>query len=108
MKAQNRSSPIFHSDRGYQYTNRVFHTKLKSTGMTQSMSGVAHCIDNGPMEDFWGVLKRERYYGQRFADHESLVKMIEDYIDHYISKRIQRNLGVLTPMEKHQQYFLPA
>lgn len=31
--------------------------------MTQSMSRVAHCIHNGPMEGFWGILKRERYYG---------------------------------------------
>ena len=49
--------------------------------MTQSMSRVARCIDNGPMEGFWGILKRERYYGNRFTDRDcdSLVKMIEDY-----------------------------
>jgi len=35
--------------------------------MTQSMSRVAHCIDNGPMEGFWGILKRERYYGRQFT-----------------------------------------
>ena len=100
--------PIFHSDRGFQYTNRTFHTKLEAAGMTQSMSRVAHCIDNGPMEGFWGILKRERYYGRRFTDRESLVQMIEEYIDYYNSKRLQRNLGVLTPMEKHQQFFLAA
>ena len=100
--------PLFHSDRGFQYTNRTFHTKLEAAGMTQSMSRVAHCIDNGPMEGFWGILKRERYYGRRFTDRESLVQMIEEYIDYYNSKRLQRNLGVLTPMEKHQQFFLAA
>lgn len=31
--------------------------------MTQSMLRIAHCIDNGPMEGFWGILKREEYYG---------------------------------------------
>ena len=41
----------------------AFHHKLVQAGMTQSMSRVAHCIDNGPMEGFWGILKRERYYG---------------------------------------------
>lgn len=100
--------PLFHSDRGFQYTNRTFHAKLEAAGMTQSMSRVAHCIDNGPMEGFWGILKRERYYSRRFTDRESLVRMIEEYIDYYNSKRLQRNLGVLTPLEKHELFYLAA
>ena len=100
--------PLCHSDRGYQYTNRLFHSKLEKAGMTQSMSRVGKCIDNGPMERFWGILKRERYYGKRFTDKETLVKMIEDYIDYYNSKHLQRNLGVLTPMEKHEIYLQAA
>ena len=52
--------PLFHSDRGFQYTNRAFHKKLESAGMIQSMSRVAKCIDNGPLEGFWGILKIER------------------------------------------------
>lgn len=108
IKAYPDAHPIFHSDRGYQYTNRVFHTKLEEAGMTQSMSRVAHCIDNGPMEGFWGILKRERYYGHKFTDRESLVNMIEDYICYYNTMRLQRNLGILTPMEKHMQFYLAA
>ena len=96
--------PIFHSDRGFQYTNRTFHHKLEKAGMTQSMSRVAHCIDNGPMEGFWGILKRERYYGRRFTNKQELVNMIRSYISYYNSRRVQRNLGILTPMEKHLQY----
>ena len=95
---------MFHSDRGFQYTNRVFHQKLVDAGMTQSMSRVGKCIDNGPMEGFWGILKRERYYGRRFTDRESLVRMIENYIVYYNHQRLQRNLGVLTPMQKHELY----
>ena len=108
VKANPDAHPIFHSDRGFQYTNRVFHTKLEEAGMTQSMSRVAHCIDNGPMEGFWGILKRERYYGYNFTDRESLVNMIEDYICYYNTLRLQRNLGILTPMEKHMQFYLAA
>lgn len=93
--------PLFHSDRGFQYTNRTFHLKLEKAGMTQSMSRVAHCIDNGPMEGFWGILKRERYYGRRFTSKQELVSMIHHYISYYNNHRVQRNLGVLTPMEKH-------
>lgn len=93
--------PLFHSDRGFQYTNRTFHAKLEAAGMTQSMSRVAKCIDNGPMEGFWGILKRERYYGKRFTNRESLVAMITNYIEYYNNKRLQRNLGIMTPIEKH-------
>lgn len=93
--------PLFHSDRGFQYTNRTFHAKLEAAGMTQSMSRVAKCIDNGPMEGFWGILKREKYYGKRFTNRESLVAMITDYIEYYNNKRLQRNLGIMTPIEKH-------
>jgi len=93
------------SDRGYQYTNRTFHGMLVKAGMIPSMSRVGKCIDNGPMEGFWGILKRERYYGKRFMDRESLVEMIKRYIIYYNRKRVQRNLGVLTPCEKHEMYF---
>ena len=102
------ATPLCHSDRGFQYTNRTFHTKLEKAGMTQSMSRVAKCIDNGPMEGFWGILKRERYYGKRFGSREELVAMIENYIHYYNNERYQRRFGVLTPMEKYESYLLAA
>lgn len=106
--ANPEAHPLFHSDRGYQYTNRTFHSKLERAGMIQSMSRVARCIDNGPMEGFWGIIKRERYYGKRFTSREAIVEMIENYIEYYNNKRLQRNLGVLTPMEKHEMYLQAA
>ena len=108
LKANPNAHPLFHSDRGFQYTNRVFHTKIEKAGMTQSMSRVGKCIDNGPMEGFWGILKRERYYGRKFTSKESLIQMIEDYIQYYNTERLQRNLGVLTPIEKHLAYYPAA
>ena len=104
VKANPGAHPLFHSDRGFQYTSRTFHHKLEKVGMTQSMSRVAKCIDNGPMEGFWGILKRERYYGKRFTSKKELVDMIENYIRYYNNHRVQHNLGVLTPLEKHNQY----
>lgn len=104
VKANPDAHPLFHSDRGFQYTSRAFHHKLQQAGMTQSMSRVAHCIDNGPMEGFWGILKRERYYGRRFTSKQQLIQMIEGYIRYYNTRRVQRNLGILTPMEKHELY----
>lgn len=105
VKENPEAHPLFHSDRGYQYTSREFHYKLEGAGMTQSMSRVGKCIDNGPMEGFWGILKRERYYGRKFHNRVTLVKMIDDYISYYNGRRLQRNLGVLTPLEKYAMYF---
>ena len=97
VKANPGAHPIFHSDRGYQYTSRRFHQKLEEAGMVQSMSRVAHCTDNGVMEGFWGILKREE-----------LEKAITEYIDYYTNDRPQRGLGVLTPMEFHEKQRLAA
>lgn len=55
------AKPIFHSDRGFQYTSKMFKKKLVKQEMRQSMSRVGHCIDNGPTEGFWGIIKAEMY-----------------------------------------------
>ncbi|MEY8389689.1 IS3 family transposase [Oscillospiraceae bacterium 38-13] len=52
LAANPDAHPLFHSDRGFPYTTRVFHDKLAAAGMTQGMSRVGKCIDNGPMEGF--------------------------------------------------------
>lgn len=104
VKENANAHPIVHSDRGFQYTSRTFHRKLEKAKMTQSMSRVAKCIDNGPMEGFWGILKRERYYGKRFTNKQDLIRMITNYISYYNNRRVQRNLGILTPVEKHNLF----
>jgi transposase InsO family protein len=94
-----RAKPLFHSDRGFQYTSKVFRTKLDAQGMTQSMSRVGRCIDNGPMEAFWGTLKAEMFYLNRFQDSNALIAAIEEYILFYNHKRFQQGLGGLAPLE---------
>ena len=91
--------PIFHSDRGFQYTNKVFHQKLVDAGMIQSMSRVGRCLDNAPMEGWWGILKSEMYYLKKFTSRESLVSAIENYIHFYNTRRYQKRLNCMTPCE---------
>lgn len=100
--------PLFHSDRGFQYTSKQFSARLKKHHMKQSMSRVAHCIDNGPMEGFWGILKREMYYGKRFTSKTDLVNAIETYLGFYNTNRIQRKLHLMTPVEYHESYYVAA
>jgi len=93
------AKPIFHSDRGFQYTTNVFKSKVQNAGMTQSMSRVGKCIDNGPMEGFFGTLKSEMFYDKKFNSMDELMKKIEEYIVFYNEQRFQKKLGCLAPME---------
>ena len=101
VKAYPEAHPLFHSDRGFQYTSKLFHAKLEAAHMRQSMSRVGHCIDNGPMEGFWGMLKSEMYYLHKFTSADELIAAIEQYITFYNTKRYQKRLHSMTPMEFH-------
>ena len=93
------ATPLFHSDRGYQYTSKIFKCKLDAINATQSMSRVGRCIDNGPMEAFWGTLKVEMYYLRKFSTFEELEQAIKEYIEFYNTKRLQKKLKGMAPTE---------
>ena len=50
----------------------------------------------------WGILKREMYYGKRFTSKEELIQSIQDYIEYYNNRRLQRKLHIMTPMAFHE------
>lgn len=104
LNANPNVHPLFHSDRGFQYTSREFHNKLEHAGMIQSMSRAAHCTDHGPKEGFWGILKREMYYKKKFHTRKEIVQAITEYMNYYTNERPQRGLGLLTPTEYHQTF----
>ena len=93
------AKPIFHSDRGFQYTSKVFQRKLSIQQMKQSMSRVGHCIDNGPTEGFWGIIKSEMYQMYDITDEQTLRFAINDYMKFYSETRIQERFNGKTPLE---------
>lgn len=93
------AKPLFHSDRGFQYTSKVFQRKLMEQEMEQSMSRVGHCIDNGPTEGFWGIIKSEMYQMYKITDEASLRFAIKDYIRFYSEERPQDRYHCKTPLE---------
>lgn len=93
------AKPIFHSDRGFQYTSKVFQRKLMDQEMQQSMSRLGHCIDNGPTEGFWGIIKSEMYAMYEIKDEESLRFAIKDYLRFYAEERIQERYECKTSLE---------
>lgn len=60
------------------------------------------------MKGFWDILKHEHYYEKRFTSRQPVIEIIENYIEYYNKQRLQRNLGVLTPIEKHEKYLQVA
>lgn len=100
VKENPNANPMVHSDQGYQYTSYGFRRRLKLQGMEQSMSRTGKCIDNGPMENFWGIVKTERYYlRKKYFKFEELKEDIEDYIYYYNKERYQKRLNSMSPLE---------
>ncbi|WP_379139153.1 IS3 family transposase, partial [Paenibacillus sp. sgz500958] len=77
LEAAPENHPLLHSDRGFQYTSLRFKEMLDEAKLTQSMSRVGCCIDNGPMESFWGTLKCEKYYLHTYRTFEELQQDID-------------------------------
>jgi len=95
--------PLIHSDRGYQYTSKEFKRIIDKANMTHSMSRPGRCLDNAPIEGFWGSLKCEMYYLNKFHTYEELEKAIALYIHFYNTSRCQKRLNGLSPLEYRSQ-----
>ena len=103
ITSTNNDKRIFHSDQGWAYQLKQYTSKLEKEGITQSMSRKGNCLDNSPMENFFGILKQEIYYGKKFYSYEELKETIEDYIEYYNKSRIKEKLGYLSPVEYREK-----
>ena len=90
---------ILHSDQGWQYQMKSYQNLLKAKGITQSMSRKATCLDNAVAENFFGLLKTELFYLEKFDSIDQLKKAIVDYIDYYNNRRIKLKLNGLSPVQ---------
>ena len=77
-------------------------------GFTMSMSRVSKCLDNQPIESFFGTFKSEFYYRQKFDNYEALLVGIDGYMDFYMNKRFVKKFGGLTPAEYRAQSLFVA
>ena len=94
----------FHSDQGWAYQMKAYAKTLKDNKIFQSMSRKGNCHDNSVMENFFGILKQEIYYGQTYYSFEELKSAIERYIKYYNNKRTKQKLGYLSPVEYRLKY----
>lgn len=96
-------APIVHSDQGWQYQNPRYQEILRGKGLSQSMSRKGNCLDNAAIESFFGTLKSELYYLQKWTSVEQLRKAIDEYIYYYNHERIKLKLKGLSPIQYRTQ-----
>lgn len=89
---------IIHSDQGFHYTNPEYIRKVKDLNLIQSMSRKGNCIDNAPIESFFGHLKDDVDY-KRAKTFEELNDMIDKYMNYYNNHRYQWDIQKMTPVQ---------
>ena len=89
----------FHSDQGWPYQMRNYIDRLREERIFQSMSRKGNCLDNSVMENFFGLLKQEIYYGHTYHSFDELERAIRHYITYYNKQRIKAKLGWLSPVD---------
>jgi transposase InsO family protein len=104
-KIPNNTNLTLHSDQGWQYQMKQYQYLLKEKGILQSMSRKGNCLDNAIIENFFGILKSEMFYTQKFKSIEELKKEIKEYINYYNNERIKSNLNKMSPIQYRAHYY---
>jgi transposase InsO family protein len=94
---------ILHSDQGWQYQHKQYQRMLCEKGIRQSMSRKGNCLDNAVVENFFGLLKSELLYLQKFESMEHFKQELIEYLDYYNNRRIKAKLKGLPPALHRQQ-----
>ena len=93
-------NPIFHSDRGVQYTSKMFRAEIGGLNAQHSMGRRGNCYDNSVAESFFATLKKEAVRRLVYSDLEHATSEIFRYIEgFYNTRRIHSGIGYLTPIE---------
>ena len=98
-KLPSDARPLFHSDQGWQYQHAEYQRLLAEHNITQSMSRKGNCMDNGIMENFFGRLKVEMYYGENFESPRGFIEKLKEYIHYYNNDRVSLKLKGMSPVQ---------
>src|SRR5215207_9662652 len=107
MALQRRRPPrglLHHSDRGSQYASEPYQAILARHGFRCSMSRRGNCLDNAPMESFFGSLKTELVHRTAFPTRKAARRAIFEYVAAFHNRRRRHSaLGFLTPARAYEQ-----
>lgn len=95
----NKTGAILHSDQGWQYQHKDYQNLLKQNNLIQSMSRRGNCLDNAVMENFFGLLKSELLYLQKFESLDHFLAELQDYLKYYNQDRIKVKLNGMSPVQ---------
>ncbi|MEC0184886.1 IS3 family transposase [Paenibacillus peoriae] len=98
-KRNPNATPLLHSDRGFQYTSLEYKQLQKRYKFRTSMSRVSRCLDNQPIERFWGTFKAERFYLEKYDTYDDLLRSVQTYMRYYNNDRYTERLNGLSPNE---------
>jgi transposase InsO family protein len=98
-----QEKPLLHSDQRWQYQMGLYQQTLHKQGITQSMSRKGNCLDNAAMESWFGMMKTEFFYQQKFDDVQSFKAELKEYIHYYNHDRIKQKLKRLSPVNYRTQ-----
>lgn len=99
---------ILHSDQGWHYQHKQYQRMLRNKGVRQSMSRKGNCLDNAVIENFFGLLKSELLYLQKFESMDHFKQELIEYLDYYNNKRIKVKLKGLPPALHRLQALMSA
>ncbi len=96
---------VMHSDQGWQYRMEEYQADLREHGITQSMSRKGNCLDNSMMENFFGIMKSEMFFGleKSFSNLDELRLAMDEYICYYNNDRIKLRLG-MAPVKYREKF----
>ena len=99
MRFKNLRGLILHSDQGWQYQHYSYRQRLSERGISQSMSRKGNCLDNAMIENFFGIMKSELLYAEKFDSSEAFITALDEYIDYYNNRRIKSRLNGMSPVK---------
>lgn len=97
-KFDNLEGTILHTDQGWQYQHTGYCQRLAQKHIIQSMSRKGNCLDNAVIENFFGIMKTELLYAQKFQTTEDFITELKQYINYYNNKRIKLKLNGMSPI----------
>lgn len=103
-KKEHTDTLMIHSDQGWHYQHALYRRMLQQNGITQSMSRKGNCLDNAVMENFFGIMKSELLYLQKFESIDQFTQELHKYINYYNNDRIKLKLNGMSPVKYRTHY----
>lgn len=105
LPAEMTTGALIHSDQGFQYTNYAYRGLLEARNMIPSMSAKGVCLDNAPIESFFGHMKDELVYDKGNTTFSELTLIVAEYMRYYNYERKQWTRNRMAPVA-YREYLL--